>query len=538
MDTTTKKSTYSFDRFLEARNKLNHLQNPFLHNVLDYFTNGSKIYESEEMKAFSNKVSNHWRKMTEENARVENQPRLLHFDAHNHRIDDIVRPHQLELMEKEVFAHGLFSASTGESDRTLKRYLLHHNGEAGLMCPLACTDGLVALLETYQDELHPELKKILLHSKEGIEGDFAVGAQFMSEIQGGSNIPANQLEAVPEKDYYRLYGHKFFCSATHADYSVVTARVQGTDNVACFVVPTYENELKDRRNGHVVNRLKRKLGTCELPSGEINYEGAKAYRVGPIERGVAIAVSIVLTRSRLDIGFGSAAFIMRAAREAVLYANFRDVFGRKINEFPLAKAQLQELEDAAKRATVSAFHIHNEYLKYENLPKSNLTSEDKLNQFVIRELILLQKVFVTKETIDHLRTAISIFGGHGAIEDFSAIPRLFRDAMVNELWEGPRNVLLAQTYRDFKKAMSWCTPHLFIGAVLPNRSPETINELANELKLLLKEDLYAYPNESNIRAAKKWTQFLEELYMMFQEDILVKINDDDILPKEILNSVY
>lgn len=112
------------------------------------------------------------------------------------------------------------------------------------------------------------VREIHRHVKEGINGDFGIGAQYMTEMQGGSNIPANVLKAVPDGEVYRLYGHKFFCSAVHSDYAVVTARIEGTDDVATFIVPSWlpGNKEKEIRNHYEINRLKWKLGTSELPS--------------------------------------------------------------------------------------------------------------------------------------------------------------------------------------------------------------------------------------------------------------------------------
>src|SRR5450830_1083806 len=121
---------------------------------------------------------------------------------------------------------GLFSDKTSPWLKLIKMYLIYQNGEACIACPITCTEGLVKLLEKFADT--PETKQILQHCKEGIDGDFAIGAQYLSEIQGGSDVPANVLEAVPEGDGWRLYGTKFFCSATHAEYAVVTAKPQGS----------------------------------------------------------------------------------------------------------------------------------------------------------------------------------------------------------------------------------------------------------------------------------------------------------------------
>jgi alkylation response protein AidB-like acyl-CoA dehydrogenase len=530
----TKKTAYSFDTFLEYREKLNDFDNPFLQQVFKRYSDTDWNDLATKLKAFSEKSSGKWRHLSKEISRVENHPKLMHYDAHNHRIDRIVRPYEGHQLENEIFTEGLFSSKVRKRERAMKRFFVHSNGEAGVACPLACTDGLVALLEKFEHTLSPDLAKVLEHSKEGIDGEFAIGAQFMSEIQGGSNIPANVLEAVPDGDHYRLYGNKFFCSAAHADYSVVTARVKNTDHVAVFVVPTWleGDKEKEKRNGHILNRLKNKLGTRELPSAETEYQGAVAYPIGPIEKGVSLAVGIVLTLSRIDIGFASAAFMTRAAREAVLYARFREVFGRKIDEFPMAAAQLQQLNDVAKRSIASAFKILEEYLHLEESP---LTTEEK--RFDVRLLILIQKVFSTKETVETLKTAISIFGGHGAIEDFSDIPRLFRDAMVNELWEGPRNVLLAQVYRDILKNMGWYSPEDMIANLLAGQNQEIINDYSEQLRKLVKTNLYDTPNEHNVLAARQWEQLWGEVFYLYQQQALQDYPDADLIPEEILQSI-
>lgn len=515
-----KSEQYTFDAFLEKRDALNDLDNPFLQQVLKQFTGDT--YESllHKLEPFSEKVSVQWRKQIREYARPENHPTIRHFDGFNHRIDRIIRPQQAVQVSDEVFREAVFSDDNLQNEGIIKRFLLQGNGEAGLSCPLVCTDGLIALIEAFYDEVPEPVRKIHRHVKEGIDGDFGIGAQYMTEMQGGSNIPANVLKAVPEGDVYRLYGHKYFCSAVHADYSVVTARVEGTDDVAAFIVPSWleDNKQKEIRNSFDINRLKWKLGTTELPSGEIEYKGALAYQIGPQNKGVAIAVSLVLTRSRLDIGFGSAAFLMRAAREVELYTNFRDVFGRKINQFPMAAAQIADLQYAAKRTVATAFHIYNEYEQQDG---------SELNAFAIRELILLQKIYASKETVDKLRLAISLFGGNGAIEDFSDLPRLFRDSMVNELWEGPRNVLLAQMYRDLLKS-KWPLAQV-LTAMFPNLQPQEIEDYAREIETIAAVNLVDKPNVENMRAARRWEALWEELFLAYQQHVTKPFEDLPIL---------
>lgn len=516
-----KNESYTFDGFLRKRATLNDLANPFLQHVLKDLSGAQYPILLEELQPFSEKLSGKWRSMTAEIARPENHPTIRHYDAYNHRIDRIIRPQQAVQLSGEIFSEGVFSSNNVPFEGIVKRYFLHGNGEAGITCPLACTDGLIALIEAFYDEVPDAVKEIHRHVKEGIDGEFAVGAQYMSEIQGGSNIPANILKAVPDGAHYKLYGNKFFCSAVHADYSVVTARIDQTEHIAVFVVPSWlpGNKDKEIRNHFTINRLKWKLGTTELPSGEIDYNGAVAYRIGPENKGVALAVSLVLTRSRLDIGFGSAAFLMRAARETKLYGAFRDVFGRKIEQFPMAAAQLADLEDAAKRSVATAFHIYKKFDTFDTL--------SELEAFALREVILLQKIYTSKETVDKLRLAISIFGGHGAIEDFSDLPRLFRDSMVNELWEGPRNVLLSQIYRDLFKS-KWPLEDV-VGAMFPQLTPEEAAHYAVKIKQLIEVNLVDLPTAENMKAARQWEALWEELFVSYQAHVTAPYVDLPIL---------
>ncbi|MER1999236.1 MAG: acyl-CoA dehydrogenase family protein [Lysinibacillus sp.] len=515
-----KSEKYTFDEFIDKRATLNDLDNPFLQQVLKEFTKTQYDTLMTKLQPFSEKVSDEWRRTISEYARPENHPKIRHFDAYNHRIDRIIRPYEAEQVTEQVFKEAVFSEKNLPNEGIIKRFLLQGNGEAALSCPLVCTDGLIALIEAYYDEVPEAVHEIHRHVKEGIDGDFGIGAQYMTEMQGGSNIPDNVLKAVPDGDMYRLYGHKYFCSAVHADYSVVTARVDGTNDVAVFIVPSWlpGNKQREIRNSFEINRLKWKLGTCELPSGEIEYKGALAYQIGPINKGVAIAVSLVLTRSRLDIGFGSAAFLMRAAREAKLYTAFRDVFDRKIEQFPMAAAQIVDLEYAAKRMVATAFHIYKNYETQDGSP---------LQAFAMREMILLQKIYASKETVEKLRLAISLFGGNGAIEDFNDIARLFRDSMVNELWEGPRNVLLAQIYRDLLKS-KWPLTKL-LQEMFPHLSTEEVAANVKEIESIAAVNLVDLPNPENMRAARRWEALWEELFVSYQHYVTEPFEELPIL---------
>lgn len=175
---------YSFGDFLNKRTALNDLDNPFLQKVLQNFTGSGFEDLINTITPFSEKVSNDWRKAISEYARPENHPKIRHFDAFNNRIDRIIRPQEAVQVTKEIFSEAMFSEQNVGYAGIIKRYLLHSNGEAAISCPLVCTDGLIALIEAFYDEVPEEVKYIHQHVKEGIDGDFGIGAQYMTEMQG------------------------------------------------------------------------------------------------------------------------------------------------------------------------------------------------------------------------------------------------------------------------------------------------------------------------------------------------------------------
>lgn len=528
MSLSDRNNPYNFNDFLEWRRNVDYYRDDlFIQKVIRHYTGGEFEKVDAEARAFSKKVSFRWRDLSERIAQPEKRPYMMHYDGHHNRIDRIVRPAETETLEKEVFSEAVFSDKTSPLVKLIKMYLIYQNGEACIACPLACTEGLVMLLEKYAES--EDTKRILCHCKEGIDGDYGIGAQYLSEIQGGSDVPANLLEAVEEDGVWKLYGTKFFCSATHADYAVITAKPAGSEKVALFVVPSWlpGNKEKEIRNGFTIDRIKWKLGTSELTTGELTFNGAVAYPVGPLDRGVANVVGIVLTYSRLTVGLSAAAFMTRAVREAKKYAEFRDAFGTKIEHFPLLYENNARLENVAKRTTAAAFKLYHDFLSLEGGLKPGLVTDEpeelRKRRFDVRELVMLQKITAAWDSTEVIHEAMSIFGGHGVMEDFSSLPRLYRDSAVNELWEGPRNVLLTQLYRDMKRVMDWYNPAEFVGNLLKGAQQSIVEKLAKEIvELLNYPDIYSM-NPETIKAWRRWDLFCAELFHAYQDFALIEV---------------
>ena len=513
---------YSFNAYLEWRNNVDYYaDDPFIQMVVRRFCGADAGKVDTRARAISKKASFRWRDMAEAIARPEKWPFMLHYDGHHNRIDRIVRPQDTEIMEKEIFSEAFFADKTSPWVKLIKMYLIYQNGEACIGCPITCTEGLVMLLEKYADT--PETREILRHCKEGIGGDFAIGAQYLSEIQGGSDVPSNVLEAVNDNGMWKLYGTKFFCSATHADYAVVTAKPVGSEKVGLFVVPSWlpGNREKEIRNGYTIDRIKWKMGTSELTTAELTFNGAVAYPVGPLDKGVSNVVGIVLTYSRLTVGLSAAAYMTRTAREAEKYVSFRDAFGLKLNQFPLVAMQLYRISQAARRTTAGAFKLYRDFLKLEGGLKGSRGGDEPLparkHRFNIRELIMLQKIAASWDCTDVIREAMSLFGGHGVMEDFSSLPRLYRDSAINELWEGPRNVLLTQIHRDLQQATVWYKPEEFVANILEGLDPMVIDEAVEEIKALVAHPHLFSMDDVTLDVCRRWDAFCHKFFHAYQD---------------------
>jgi acyl-CoA dehydrogenase len=346
------------------------------------------------------------------------------------------------LAGRVVSASGVVSAGAHEQAALL--YLLAHAGEGGHCCPVVCTAGLVRALEGHAvGELRDRFLPPLL------ERDYdraERGAQFLTERQGGSDVGANRVGAVADGDAWRLHGEKWFCSVADADQFLVTARPHGapagTRGIGCFLVP---RRVRGSANGFRIRRLKDKLGTRALATGEIEFDGALAHPIGALEDGFKIAAGTVLNTSRWLNALGSAGLARRAYLEASRFARVRVAFGRPIHEFPLVRENLAVMKTEALGALASSLEVTE---LVDRIDRGVASEEDVVWH---RILVNANKFSTSLAATRVARRGIEALGGNGTIEDFSPLPRLYRDAIVFESWEGTHNVLCAQALRDLAR---------------------------------------------------------------------------------------
>lgn len=461
----------------------------------------------EELSRWGREAAGRLRELAETSARPENRPRLRRFDAHGRRVDEIVLPGSTrEALDVVEGREGLGAVDDDPFVHYAKVYLYAQNGEGGVACSVACTDGLVRALEALGDR--PEHRRAAERVRGSEPGGVVHGAQFVTEIQGGSDVGANRTRAVRDGDARRLYGQKWFCSNINADYYLVTARPEEAPGeeppVGLYLVPA-RLEGERRRNGHTVDRLKEKLGTCELATAEATFDGALAWPVGPEERGMANLLRHVLVPSRIGcVGFCASA-LRRAERIARAYASFRTTFGRPIDEYPQVDRTLEALSRERARSLAALFRLLDwwEDARAGPAAESGAGAPDRDRRgagesgsdpgdrdatgtggevspaLAFRVMLSLSKAVLTRRTTLLLRRAAMVLGGNGVVEDFSPLPRLLRDAAIMETWEGPPDVLLAQARRDLRRFGP--DPEAFARSVAGERAGEAGAALARAL---------------------------------------------------------
>lgn len=308
---------------------------------------------------------------------------------------------------------------------------LFSQAEFGLYCPISMTDSAARVINRFAA---PELAERYVPHLTSMDMEHLFqGAMFMTEMGAGSDVGATTTSAREENGEWRLYGEKWFCSNVDADVILTLARPEGapggTKGLGMFLLP---KTLPDgRRNRYRIVRLKDKLGTRSMPSGEVVLEGAVAYPVGDLKRGF-LQMAEMVNVSRLSNGVRSAGLMRRAWRDALAAATTRKAFGKPILKFPLLKRQLDKIRLAGEQA-LSFFLFTAEILQRAD-------EGDERSQKLSRLLTPLIKFRACRDARKVTGDAMEIRGGCGYIEEYVA-PRLLRDAHLGSIWEGTSNIV-------------------------------------------------------------------------------------------------
>jgi acyl-CoA dehydrogenase len=357
-------------------------------------------------------------------------PWLRMFNRLGKRADEILYPHEYQTILKRGYRAGVVWRALQEQS-LIPTYLLIYNisfHDPGICCPYTVSLGTAVPLAKYGS---PELQARFLAQLSRRDDSVWQGATWMTEIKGGSDLgTAVETVARPKGDCWLLTGDKYFASNVGAELAVVAARPEGAAagvrGLALFLVPRHRN---DGELNYFIRRLKDKIGTRSVPTGEVELKGSEGYLLGSAELGIYLILE-VLNLSRVANSVVSVALAQRAMADALSYAEQRTAFGKRILDHALLRHQFENRLKTLQSAFALAWHsvqLLNE-VWMERPPYS-----DRYHLF--RLVAHLAKYWTAEFAVDTAKWAMEVHGGLGVLAEYGA-ERWLREAMILAIWEG------------------------------------------------------------------------------------------------------
>ena len=365
-------------------------------------------------------------------------PVLTRWDAWGRRVDRIELTTAWQEGPQLTTRHAILAAGQEAHEyarlEQFARVYLYHLASEFYTCPLAMTDGAIAALKAAGNQ--PLIERALPHFLSRDPAGFWLSGQWMTETAGGSDVGRSGTVARQDADgQWRLHGRKWFSSAVVGEAALALARPEGagegTATLALFYVETMDGDT--RKPQLIVDRLKDKLGTRELPTAEIHLDGLPAWPVGELAHGVR-QVAPMLNVTRTWNAVCAVASMARALALACDYAVRREAFGRPLIEQPLHAQTLACMRAEFEGAFALAFEVA------QLLGRVEQGRAAPREAALLRLLTPLAKLWTGKLAVALCSEALECFGGAGYIED-TGLPQLLRDAQVYAIWEGTTNVL-------------------------------------------------------------------------------------------------
>ncbi|HWH31819.1 MAG TPA: acyl-CoA dehydrogenase family protein [Egibacteraceae bacterium] len=373
------------------------------------------------------------------------QPVHVPYDPWGRRVDEIRVSPAWEELHRYQAAHGMcavpYEGAFGEHARVVQHALIHVYSPSSAIytCPMAMTDAAVRVL---LDHAEPELRDRVVPRLTSREPDAWTSGQWMTEREGGSDVGRTATRARKGPDgRWKLYGTKWFTSATTADCALTLARPEGAPEgsgaLALFLVELVDPVTGESQIGKTirVNRLKDKLGTKALPTAELTLDGAFVTPIGDPWAGRGLKkISGMLNVTRAHNAMGAASGMRRGLDLALAYARVRESFGASLIDLPLHRETMAELAVEAEASFALALRV----MQLTGRVEHGVATEVEAR--ALRGLLPVTKLLTGKDAVAHASEALESFGGAGYIED-TGLPQLLRNAQVLPIWEGTTNVL-------------------------------------------------------------------------------------------------
>ncbi len=375
-------------------------------------------------------------------------PELRAFDSAGRRLDEVAyHPAYHELMElakaHEVHSIAWTSSQCGGHVAHMALEYLLVQADAGVCCPITMTYASLPTLRKNPDITQQWQARVTAaaYDRRFIPAAEKTGVTIgmaMTEKQGGSDVRASttQARACGPAGEYELTGHKWFCSAPMSDAFLTLAQTKA--GISCFLVPRWRTD--GARNPFLIQRLKNKLGDRSNASCEIEYSRTWAQLIGAEGDGVRTIIDMV-HHTRLDTALAAAGLMRQAVVQAVHHTSHRSAFGRLLAHQPLMRNLLADLTIEWVAATMLAARVARSFDKSADAPGATSFS---------RLAVAVAKYWINKRLPGHVCEALECHGGSGYVEG-SIMPRLYRQAPLNGIWEGSGNVICLDVLRTLAR---------------------------------------------------------------------------------------
>jgi acyl-CoA dehydrogenase len=366
-------------------------------------------------------------------------PVLETYDRAGRVVNRIVYNPCYEAVYREVYERGILGRSYGEDAAPhllgfAMGYLLCQ-ADISIHCPVTLTGAVAYVLDRFAPD---EVREAYLPDLVRTDGWAKTGGTWATELHGGSDVGATTTIARESEGHFELTGLKWFASNANSGLALATARPEGSPEgwrgLGVYLVPSHLEGGEPNR--YRVRRLKEKLGTRGLATGEVELDGAYAVEVAPPPEGFRLMME-ALEYSRVHNAVGSAGIQRRAFAEALEYAERREAFGERLTSFPMVRDELLGML-AQLEADVA--------LAFESARAFDAALEDEAAKVWLRVSTALAKYRTAENAVKSARRALELLGGNGYTAEY-ATERLVRDAQVTTVWEGPANIQALELLR-------------------------------------------------------------------------------------------
>lgn len=406
-------------------------------------------------------------------------PALETYDRNGEIINRIVINRWYEEQHAELYRRGIIGLPYSEGAPHLLTFTMGYilsQADISLHCPVTLTGSVAYVLGSHAPDA---VRQRFLYDVVRMDGQAKTGGTWATERHGGSDVGASTTVAVRNGDRFNLGGLKWFTSNANSGLAIATGRPEGAPEgsagLGLYLVASHQDD--GRPNHYRIRRLKNKLGTKGLPTGEIDLLGAEAVEIAPPPHGFKLMME-ALEYSRVHNAVGSVGMQRRALREALAWTESRRAFGRILKEYPMVQDELLRMRVEFEAGALLAF---------EAAIAFDETQHDPSRRTWLRLATALAKYLTAEYAIQGCRAALELIGGNGYTSDYP-VARLLRDAQVLTIWEGPANIQALELLRLLSPQHGGCEQYRSRLNAIADGIPSSLDRLRVALQKRIHDD--------------------------------------------------